>query len=90
MKDDFRLSIVEGKLAWRITVQDISCIVFAETAPKARWRAVHAYREAGFGRRGQWPTTKHARVPLYDNSPLRHEKARAWIEEHVRNYPVPV
>lgn len=69
-------------LAWRVEINDISCIVFAATKAKARWVAVRAYWEAGYGR-GTWPNPVAVRAPRHDNSPRRNEWPQAWNEEFV-------
>ncbi len=43
------------RLAWEVEINGLSCIVFAETKAKARWIAVHSYREAYGHGRGYWP-----------------------------------
>lgn len=56
-------------LAWRV---DINCwmgIVAAATEPAARWRAVAAYRDIGYGQKGVWPSVTAHRAPEYDNHP---------------------
>lgn len=56
-------------VAWHIDINSMSCIVYAETLPKARWKAVSNYWEAGYGRKGLWPNPKACRAPRYDNHP---------------------
>ena len=72
-------------LAYRVQIDDMGCICFAATAPKARWMAVKAYWEAGYGRKGVWPCPVAARRPIYDNSPLAdRDPGRTYTEEYVR------
>ena len=73
-----------GGLGWHVEINSMSCIVFAESKPKARWIAVKSYWEAGFGRRRAWPRPTVWRAEQYDNSPLRDHFQRAWSEEHVK------
>ncbi len=72
------------KVAWRVTIDDKSCIVFAPTKPKARWIAVRSYREAGYGRPDVWPNAVAAREPMYDGSRLAERESRAWTEEYAQ------
>jgi len=55
------------KLAWEVEVNGNVCITFAETEPKARWNAVHGYREAYGHRRGVWPSVSARRIEYLDN-----------------------
>lgn len=72
-------------LAWIVEINSLTCIVFATTLPKAKWIALRGYREAGYGRCGQWPTTSAGRMPRYDKSPLRFKKSQPWVEDYVRD-----
>lgn len=72
----------ENRLAWRVFVDDMSCIVFAMTSSRAKWVAVSSYWEAGYGWRGQWPNTRTERVPVLDKSPKRLGPQRPLCEEH--------
>ena len=53
-------------VGWKVEVDGVPCIVFAETKTKARWKAVAAYREAGYGRRGEWPRVTAWRAEEFD------------------------
>jgi hypothetical protein len=72
----------EPPLAFMVEIEDMTTIVFATTAAKARWIAVKGYWEA-FGRNG-WPRPQSGRIPKYDNSPLRFKGRKCWTEDHVR------
>lgn len=70
-------------VAWRVEINAMSCIVFATTAPKAKYIAVRAYWDA-YGRNG-WPRPTVGRAKEYDDSALRMGRQTAWTEDHVRN-----
>jgi len=57
--------------AWEVCVDDIVCIVFALTAPKAKWIGVRSYWDV-FSKNG-WPKLSVKRKPIYDNSPLKND-----------------
>jgi hypothetical protein len=73
--------------AYRVTIYDLSCIVFAETNKQARWFAVKGWRDAGMGpRRGSWPECSARRVESYDKFPhAETPRERCWVEEYVRD-----
>jgi len=73
-------------LAWSVEIDSMSCIVFAATRSKAQWIAVKGYRDAGFGRPGEWPRAKAVRAERYDASALRDQGPRGWTEEYVSGY----
>jgi len=76
-----------AKVAWKVDINYMTCVVFAATKPKARWIAVKSYRDA-FGRRlGEWPRAKAWRAPQYDRSSLRFEPPKAWCEDYVMDSP---
>ena len=84
---DTAQSAWNGLLAFDVRIDDMHCICFAMSAPKARWMAVHGYWDAGFGRRGLWPRAVATRKPEYDNSPIRKMgKGKCWVPEYVENY----
>lgn len=71
-------------VAWEVEVNDHRCIVFATTAPKARWIAVKGWREAGYGRKGEWPSVSAGRRPYLDSRLGGAIQAgRAYSEEYV-------
>lgn len=74
-------------LAWETTVNDMTAVTFAATAAAARWNAVKSYREAGYGRPGQWPPVKAKRLPMLDDSPLKAQGRKCWVPEYAMNYP---
>lgn len=74
-------------VAWTVRIDGMCCVAFAPTKPKAQWVAVRAYREAGYGLAGSWPSTITRRAECYDRCTLRHLKQKAWAEEHVWSYP---
>jgi hypothetical protein len=43
----------DSNKAWRVEVNGLTAVFFAETEPKARWQAVKSYRQAGYGRDGE-------------------------------------
>ena len=61
---------MSGLVAWCVALDDTECYCFAETAPKARWKAVHCWREAGYGSDGRWPSVKASRCPRFDHNRL--------------------
>ena len=73
-------------LAWEVEINDMRCICFAATKPKAQWLAVKSYWSA-FGRRfGEWPRAKAWRAERYDKSRLATEtRQQAWSEDYVAN-----
>lgn len=73
------------RLAWSVEIDTMNAIVFAETAPKARWIAVKAYREAGYGLRGSWPSCCARRCERHDNSVLRDRPQQAWTPSYVED-----
>lgn len=73
------------KVAWEVEIHGVVCVVFAATKPKANWIAVKAFREAGWGRRGEWPRPKAVRAPSLDKSYLRDDPPRAYIADYVRD-----
>jgi hypothetical protein len=70
--------------AFGVRVNGTLCIVFAATRPKAKWVAVKAYREAGYGKRGEWPIISICRDPMYDDHHFSRSAPRAYTEEHVK------
>lgn len=76
------------RVAWKVEIRSMSCIVFATTKAKAQWIAVKGYREAYGHRRGEWPGAKAWRVPEYDRSVLRFDPYRnGFTEDHVIDSP---
>lgn len=61
-------------VAWGVEINSMECIVFATTAPKARYIAVRGYWEAGYGSRRVWPRAIAWREQRYDRSSLRERK----------------
>lgn len=73
-------------LAFDVTIDSTHAIVWAETPAKARWQAVKAYRDAGYGRQREWPRPTARRVPRYDDHPLKDRTdSRAWVPEYVED-----
>lgn len=62
-------------IAFTVEIDDMRCIAFAATPAKARWKAVKAYWEAGYGRRGVWPRPTAWRCPRFDNHPTGQRDA---------------
>lgn len=62
-------ALTDNLLAYRVTIDDMSCIVFAPTPAKARWMAIKSYWEAGYGRPRVWPRPSAVRTPHYDCHP---------------------
>lgn len=76
-----------AKVAWKVEINDMTCVVFAATKPKAQWIAVRCYWDA-FGRRlGEWPRAKAWRAPTYNRSCLRFDPPKAWCEDYVMDSP---
>jgi hypothetical protein len=61
-----------------------STVVFAESAPKARWLAVRAYWRAGLGHRPLWPQMSCCRYTELDHLALMRRvsygRARCYSE----------
>lgn len=55
------------RVAWKVEVNGLPCITFAETKAKAQWNAISGYREAFNSRRGYWLLVSSARFPRLDN-----------------------
>lgn len=72
-----------NSIAWHVEVDSMTCIVFAPTLPKAKWIAVKGYRDAGYGRKGEWPPVSAGRAERFDRSPLRNQPPRPWTEDYV-------
>ena len=52
---------------WHVEIEDFSCYAYAETRASARWAVVSAWRKAGYGSDGRWPSPLRAvRHPRYD------------------------
>ena len=49
--------------AFKVSIGDMTCVAFAESAPKARWLAVKSYWNAGYGNRRVWPRPSSTRYP---------------------------
>ena len=62
------LSDKQQRVAYFVEIHGYECIVFAETAAKARWIGVRSFWDA-FGKNG-WPRPTSQRAPRYDRSPL--------------------
>lgn len=74
------------KKAYDVEINSMHCVVFAETAPKARWMAVKGYRAAGYGTNGLWPRPVSHRLPKYDNNPLAdRENGSCWSPDYVED-----
>lgn len=70
-------------VAYRVTVNDMTCVVFAFSKPKARWIAVDCYREAGCGRPGEWPSVNAVRAPELNRKWKPDMRQRAYDEEYL-------
>lgn len=57
---------MDGAVAFGIEINSMSGIAFTTTAAKARWIAVSSYWEAGYGRKGLWPSVQAWREPRLD------------------------
>lgn len=72
-------------VAFRVEINSLSCIVAAQTRPKAQWIATRAYWEAGYGSRGLWPRAVAHRAPRFDFHPtLLRDPTKAYTEESLR------
>lgn len=74
-----RMTAEQPKLAWEVTLDDVTSITFAETRKKAIWHAVASAREAGYylGRKNskypKWPKSIRAvRARRFDFSPMKY------------------
>lgn len=72
------------KVAWEVEINSMSCIVWAETAARARYQAVKGYW-AAFGRmRGVWPRAVAGRAALFDNVPAHlKDSGRCFSRDYV-------
>ena len=70
-------------VCWGVEIYEMTTYVFATTKAKAQWIAVRGYREAGFGRSGQWPPARAFRAPRYDACTLKDQPGRCWGEDYV-------
>lgn len=76
----------EPIVAWEVTVNDMRCIVFATTKPKAQWIAVKSLWEAYERRDRSWPRAVASRIPRHDRCVLRHDKEqKAWNPYYVED-----
>lgn len=68
--------------AWEVFLDGIPAVCFCPTRSAAKWRAVAAWRDAGYGRRGEWPgrITARRRPDLDEFSGF---STRAWTPEYV-------
>ena len=71
-------------VAWSVEIDSMSCVVFAATAAKARYVAVRAYWEAGYGSRRTWPRAVAWREPRFDASPLKARPNNCYCREYVQ------
>lgn len=72
----------ETLVAYRVEIDDMGCICFASSPAKARWMAVAAYWEAGYGRRGVWPRPSAYRRPHLDSHPAKdRDPGRCYAED---------
>jgi hypothetical protein len=74
---------MSAPLAYAVSIDDLTCIVFASTKPQARWVAVRSYWDAGYGSRRIWPSAHAIRRPDLDSSPLRNAERMAYAPEYV-------
>lgn len=71
-------------VAWAVEINDITAIVFAPTATKARYKAVRDYWDAFGRRKGEWPRAVAWREPRFDNSSLKQlDPMRCYCREFV-------
>ena len=81
------MSTQTQRVAWKVEIHNMTCIVFATTKRKAQWIATKSYWEA-YGNNGVWPRAVAWRCPQYDDSPVKDRvERRAWCEDYVRGYP---
>ena len=71
-------------LAFDVTIEEYSSVVFAANAAQARWRAVKIWRDVGLGGRREWPSVRASRNPRLDGF-SRKEESRCWDPEYVRS-----
>lgn len=71
-------------LAFEVELNEWRTICFGPTPAAAKWQAVAAFREAGYGGRRWWPAhLKASRRPEYDTF-LWRDCRSAWAEEYVK------
>lgn len=74
---------MSARLAYSVELDGDLCICFGPTKAAAKWQAVRSWREAGYGKRGDWPKTlRAARRPEYDSF-IWADRRNAWAEEYV-------
>lgn len=71
-------------LAFGVEIYDLRAVVFAATNPKARWLAVKAYWEAGYGSKRVWPRPKAWREPRLDKYVATSNPNICYAEENLR------
>lgn len=71
-------------LAFGVEIYDMRAVVFAATNPKARWLAVKAYWEAGYGSKRVWPRPKAWREPRLDKYVATSNPTICYAEENLR------
>ena len=73
------------RIAFKVAIFNEPCIVFAETAAKAKFIAVRSYWEA-YGKSEGWPEISCKRIPGFDSNPLCEGERAAWTIEHAEAY----
>lgn len=75
-------------VAWWVCLDDTNCVVFATTRDKAKYRVVLSWKEAGYGRRSDWPTHLSGnRAPDYDRYKYNCNPGTPYIPAYLDSYP---
>lgn len=71
-------------LVFRVEIYDMHGVVFAASNPKARWIAVCAYWQAGYGSKKLWPRPKACRAQGLDRYATGRNSNTVYSEEYLR------
>ena len=70
--EGLKMNPAQTLLAFKVEIDDVTCITFAKSASSARYAAVTAAREAGYYQKKGWPHhLKASRRPDLDKSVLK-------------------
>ena len=59
-------------LAYKVIVDDVTGVVFAVNAARARWLAIKGFRKINGDKGYIWHSVRAIRIPRYDSSPLKY------------------
>ncbi len=81
-----KLAPTTERLAWIVELEEHRCLVFAATWAKAKWAAVAAWREAGYGTDGRWPFLKGGRSERHDCNLLKDVEPHCWNLDYAEDW----